>query len=83
MKAVEAAIADCKKALAESDVDRINAATESLVEASHKIAEVLYQSAAAAGTAGGARPGAGAPPPPQGEVIEGEYVDVDEKKKPN
>jgi len=79
LKAVEAAIADCKKALAEGDVDRINAATESLVQASHKVAETLYKGAQAAGAPAGAGPA----PPPQGEVIEGEYVDVDEKKKPN
>jgi molecular chaperone DnaK len=83
VRAAEAAIEDCKKAMAEGGADRINSATETLVQASHKIAEVLYKSAAAAGGAGPQAPSS-APPPPQGEVIEGEYVDVDDpSKKPN
>ena len=34
----------------------------------------------AAGAQGGPKPGS---PPPPGEVIDAEYVDVDESKKPN
>jgi molecular chaperone DnaK len=82
-KAAEAALEDCRKALAEGGLDRINSAAEALVQASHKIAETLYRGAQAAGAPGGAPSGAGAAPPPREEVIEGEYVDVDEKKKPN
>jgi molecular chaperone DnaK len=84
VRAAEAAIENCKKALAEGGADPINSATEKLVQASHKIAEVLYKSAAAAGGAAAPPDPAAPPTPPQGEVIEGEYVDVDDpSKKPN
>jgi molecular chaperone DnaK len=85
VRVAEAAVEDCKKALAEGGADRINGATERLVQASHKIAEVLYKSAAAAGGGQATAPDPAAPPtPPPGEVIEGEYVDVDDpSKKPN
>ncbi len=82
VKAVEDAIEECKRALADSDVNRIKTATESLMRASHRIAEVLYK----AGTAGASTAGAGATTAAtggSGEVIDAEYVDVDESKKPN
>jgi len=84
---VETAIAEAKKALAEGDVDKLNSAYNALQAASHKMAEALYQQTAATGTetpaeddqasAAGAS-GAGA----SGEdnVIDAEYVDVDENK---
>ncbi len=84
-KAVEEAVEECKRALADSDVARIRSATDSLMQASHRIAEVLYKSsaAAAAGPSAGAGPSATPPPGGQGDVIDAEYVDVDESKKPN
>jgi molecular chaperone DnaK len=89
IKEVEAAVEGSRQALAEGDVDKINAATEKLTQASHKIAEVLYRSTAAA--ASGAKAGASDGPvdsgsagaPPQGDVVDAEFVDVDESKKPN
>jgi molecular chaperone DnaK len=87
IRAVEEAVAQCKTALSDGDVDKIKAATSALEQASHKMAEVLYrsQSAAASGAPGAApQEGPGpAQPPPQGDVIDAEYVDVDESKKPN
>src|SRR5205085_10817585 len=90
---VESALADAKKALEGSDKDAMNAAREKLTAASHKLAEVMYKSQA---QSGGAAPGAGPQSGPQpggdgsahagngqkkeGEVIDAEYVDVDEKK---
>src|SRR5687767_6015252 len=83
---VETAIADARKALAEGGVDRLNEAFNQLQTASHKMAEALYQqtastggetpgeeqaSAAGASTAGGAG---------EDNVIDAEYVDVDENK---
>jgi molecular chaperone DnaK len=83
---VETAIAEAKKALAEGGVDRLNEAFNQLQAASHKMAEALYQqtgatggetpadeqaSAAGASTAGGAA---------DDNVIDAEYVDVDENK---
>ncbi len=88
-KNIEAAIADTKKAIEEGGLERINRAVENLTTATHKLAEVMYkQAGAAAAPPPGAQPGPEAPPPPggaaadnkQGEVIDAEYVDVDEKK---
>jgi molecular chaperone DnaK len=84
-KAVEDAIEECRRAMAEGGADRINLATEALMKASHRVAEVLYRSSAAGAggaTAPGPQPGA-AGQPAQGDVIDAEYVDVDDTKKPN
>jgi molecular chaperone DnaK len=76
----ETALADAKKTLEAGGTESMNAAAERLQQASHKMAEVMYRSAAqsAAGS------GAGAPPSPGGaakedEVIDTEYVDADKK----
>src|ERR1017187_8742329 len=94
-KPVEEAVAAAKSALAGGILDQIQSATQQLERASHKLAEVLYQSAQAsgaqAGTPGSPDAGPGAPGEPKsgpssappGEVIDAEYVDVDETKKPN
>ncbi len=94
-KAIEEAIAETKKALEGDDTDRIKASMEKLQQASHKLAEVMYQSAQEqqGQPTGSAPPGAGdasgaASGPAPGEetakdaeeVIDAEYVDVDEKK---
>jgi molecular chaperone DnaK len=85
-KTVEAAIADCKKALEGSDITAINRAADALTQASHKVAEAMYK----AGPQGGGQPGGGTTDggsggPRAGEktddVIDAEYVDADEKKK--
>jgi len=86
---VEAALAEAKKAQEGSDVAEMNAAREKLVQASHKLAEVMYKSAEtqAAGEASGAGPQGG--PAQDGKtqsekkdegVIDAEYVDVDPKR---
>jgi molecular chaperone DnaK len=82
-KAVDAALADAKKALEEGGVDRINKAVEALNQASHKVFEAMYRSGApnpdggAPGTDGSASKG----PKADGDVIDAEYVDVDDKSK--
>jgi len=58
---------------------------EKLTHASHKLAEVMYKAKAdeaAAAPAAGAAPGAdpAAEQKKEGEVIDAEYVDVDDKK---
>jgi molecular chaperone DnaK len=86
IKAVEEAIEGCRRAMSEGGLDGINAATEALMKASHRLAEALYKAGAAVGTPGAGSDtagGAGAKTPGQGEVIDAEYVDVDESKKPN
>jgi molecular chaperone DnaK len=82
---IEAAVTDAKSKLDSSDADEINAAYERLSKATHKLAEIMYQQAAqgggqpgggagASGAAAGTGSGAG------DDVIDAEYVDVDDKK---
>src|SRR5881396_3360975 len=83
-KAVEAAIADCKKALDGTDIDAINRATDALMQASHKVAEAMYKSGSqtGGGQRGPASDGSGtAAGGKTDDVIDAEYVDADEKKK--
>ena len=83
-KSVEAAIADCKKALDGTDIDAINRAADALMQASHKAAEAMYKSGSQAGGGqrGPASDGSGAAAGGKtDDVIDAEYVDADEKKK--
>jgi len=85
-KTVEDAITGCRAAMTEGGAEKINAATDALMRASHRVAEVLYRSGGAAGAAAGqsAAPGAEPGAPAGGsDVIDAEFVDVDENKKPN
>jgi len=92
-KAAEEAIEEGRQALSEGKLDRLNSAIEGLTKASHRIAETLYktQQAAGASAAGNAGPGgpggasgaAGGQQGGQGDVVDAEFVDVDESKKPN
>ncbi|HEV2860770.1 MAG TPA: molecular chaperone DnaK [Pyrinomonadaceae bacterium] len=90
---VETAISDSKKALEEGGVDRLNNAFSNLQTASHKLAESLYQgTAGAGGAAGGGEQANAAGASSTGSasggqtgggddnVIDAEYVDVDENK---
>lgn len=93
-KAAEDAVAEGRSALSEGKLDRLNTALEGLTKASHRIAETLYKSQQAAGASAGAggagpsggtgAPGAGGPQSGgQGDVVDAEFVDVDESKRPN
>jgi molecular chaperone DnaK len=85
---VEAALAEAKKTLEGTPSStELKAAYEKLTAASHKLAEVLYKANAAAGAAPGATAEQAAPhaepageAKKEGEVIDAEYVDVDDKK---
>ena len=88
---VESALAEAKKTLEGSpSTADLKQAHERLTAASHKLAEAMYKaSAAQAATpgadapgpaAGGSSDGANAGGKKEGEVIDAEYVDVDEKK---
>ena len=84
-KNIQDAISDTKKAIEEGGVDRINQAVENLTQASHSLAEVMYQAQQTGQDQ--AQTGKQAPPQEDGgekqqdeEVIDAEYVDVDEKK---
>jgi molecular chaperone DnaK len=86
---IEAALEDTKKAMAENDADRLNAATDKLTAASHKLAEAMYKASAQPG-AGGAAGGPGGngaagdgpgQSKPKDDVVDAEFVDVDPKDK--
>ena len=82
-KSLEAALEDCRRAISEGGTEGINRAVDQLNSASHKMADVLYQQAASQ-SGGGAAPGsstASGAKPAEGEVIDAEYVDVDDKRK--
>jgi molecular chaperone DnaK len=84
---VEAALAEAKKTLEGTPTSgELKAANEKLTHASHKLAEVLYKANAAAAQ-GAAGPAASSPSDhgdagakKEGEVIDAEYVDVDDKR---
>ncbi|HEY0081083.1 MAG TPA: molecular chaperone DnaK [Pyrinomonadaceae bacterium] len=90
---LETAIADAKKALEEGGAERMNEAFNNLQTASHKLAEALYsntasgagagggEQASAAGASGGAGSSTGSTSGGGDDnVIDAEYVDVDENK---
>ncbi len=89
---LETALADAKKALEEGGAERMNDAFNNLQTASHKLAEALYQQsgqtaggeqASAAGASSGGGGGGGQTSGSGGgedNVIDAEYVDVDENK---
>ncbi|MGH9713814.1 MAG: molecular chaperone DnaK [Candidatus Acidiferrales bacterium] len=91
VKAAEEALEEARRSLTEGGLDRLNAAAESLTKASHRIAETMYKaqqsaagaaSAGASGAAGGNTDGS-QPSGGQGDVVDAEFVDVDDSKKPN
>jgi molecular chaperone DnaK len=81
-KSIEAALEDVKKAINENDADKLNAATDRLTQASHKLAEAMYK--ASSGQPQNGQQGAPPPPPggdkPKEDVVDAEFVDVDDKK---
>ena len=82
---LEAAIAETKKALEGDEKETIERSRDNLMQASHKLAEVLYkqtaESAQAADGADGADPtdGAGPEQEEEGEVVDAEFEDTDKK----
>ena len=95
-KSLDEAIEDAKKAMNEGGTARLRSATESIERQLHKVAEVLYKANQAAGAAQAGAAGAGAGTGASGgpaagsqqqkkpdDVIDAEYVDVDETKRPN
>ena len=82
---VESAIADAKKALEEGGVERLNNAFNALQTASHKLAEALYQQTGSTESQGSDDQASAAGASSSGStgddnVIDAEYVDVDENK---
>ncbi|MEM1177944.1 MAG: molecular chaperone DnaK [Acidobacteriota bacterium] len=81
---LESAIEDAKKALEGEDLAALESAKEALLQASHSLAEHLYAQAGgpegAPGGAPGAAPGDGGAAGGDDDVIDAEYVDVDNSK---
>jgi len=88
---IEAAIATSKTALAGEDIDAMNNAFDQLQTASHKLAEALYKQADTSGASSGEDQassasasgdgGSTASSSDEGDVIDAEYVDVDQEPK--
>ncbi|MGA1456082.1 MAG: molecular chaperone DnaK [Arenicellales bacterium] len=75
-ESIEKAIADLDAVVKGEDVAEIQAKTNALMEASHKLAEKMYQSEetqAAGDSAGGSTPG-------QDDVVDAEFEEVKDKK---
>jgi molecular chaperone DnaK len=85
-KAVEDALAETKKAMTEGGIDHINQATSKLETASHKLAEAMYKASSQQTPPQGGGPGASGngasagESKPKDDVVDAEFVDVDEKK---
>ncbi len=83
---IEGAIEETKKAMNENDADKLNAATDKLTQSSHKLAEAMYKSSAGQpGAQAGEPSGNGAHPGADNkakgdDVVDAEFVDVDDKK---
>ena len=75
---IEAATGEVKEALKGSDIQKIKTSVESLIQASHKLAEAVYAQAGG-GTTGGTGDGSHGGPGEE-EVIEADYEVMDEEK---
>jgi molecular chaperone DnaK len=83
-KAVEEALGETRKVMQAGSVEEINKAVDNLTQASHKLAEAMYKtSSQTPPPTDGAGAGAGASAEkekPKDNVVDAEFVDVDEKK---
>ena len=81
-KNIEDALEETKKAMNENDPAKLNAATDKLTTASHKLAEAMYK-ATSQQQPGGTQPppdGSGGQDKKKDDVVDAEFVDVDDKK---
>ena len=85
VKAIEAALAETKEAMKQGGVERINSAREKLESASHRLAEAMYRATAGQEAPGGPQgdggPAAQQQQKPKDDVVDAEFVDVDDKEK--
>ena len=81
---INEALEEAKKSIEEDDLEKMEAAQQTLMQASHKLAEHLYadQQAGAAG-APGADPSAADEAGADDDVIDAEYVDADVDEEKN
>lgn len=80
VSAIESALEDAKKAISDhgEDKEKLTEATEALTKAAHKLAEIMYKEASAAGDAPGAA-GAGAQPsgPSDAGTADDDFIDAE------
>jgi molecular chaperone DnaK len=83
-KEVEDALEETKKAIQSGNLEQIVAAKDKLTQGSHKLAEAMYRSAGPqqGGTPGGGDGASSGPgqEQPKDNVVDAEFVDVDDKK---
>jgi molecular chaperone DnaK len=84
-KEIESAIAETKKAMNDGDPTLMNSAVDRLTTASHKLAEAMYKASSQPGAGGPTQPGPDNKGDGGGEkgkdnVVDAEFVDVDDKK---
>jgi len=87
-KNVEEALGAARKTMESGGVEDINKAIDNLTQASHKLAEAMYKASSGGPQAGAQGPGADGAQGPAGEeskpkddVVDAEFVDVEDKKK--
>ncbi|MDX9787121.1 MAG: molecular chaperone DnaK [Desulfobacterales bacterium] len=78
---IEEATAALKKAMEGEDTDAIKQKSEELTQASHKLAEAMYQEAAKAGGQGDAGAGQSASAAQDDDVVDADFEEVKEDKK--
>jgi len=74
--AVEQALNEAREAIKGDDIERIKRAHESLTQASRTLADAMYRQTTS-GPAGGPQ---GSGQPPQGDVVDAEFKDADDRK---
>lgn len=81
---IEGIISEIRSKLETASTSELNALYEKLSKASHKVAEAMYRStesgASSASSAAGASAGSASGASKEDDVIDAEYVDVDDKK---
>ena len=84
-KDVESALEEAKKAIQSGGLEEINASVSKLETASHKLAEAMYKASSTQTPPQGGTAGDGAkaeePKKPTDNVVDAEFVDVDDKDK--
>jgi len=76
--AIEQALSEARDALKADDVERIRRAQESLTRASQSLTQAMYREARSGTTGGGPQQPSGGPK--EGEVVDAEFTDADERK---
>jgi len=81
-KNIETAIEETKAAMTGNDADKLNAATDKLTAASHKLAEAMYKASSQTPPTGGDGAQGSGPKQekPKDDVVDAEFVDVEDKK---